>query len=568
MIKENVFQVRAENLTKEEILQWTSFTEKDQFIIKKLQGNSSKLLVGPRGSGKSMLMRWAYYSSIENEPEILPIYINFEKYLYIEPILHQASNGNVIFTKWVLSKVITQIVPTLVECNRYDSEKFSKEILDFFKVDIEYLQRLTYQLEGGSAIDRIEELTSSVDLSVGNVIAFIKHILDQNNMKRAILLLDDAAHAFSPRLQKEFFEIFRVLKSREVSAKAAVYPGLTNYSPYFNIGHDALFLDVGYSPDEPDYISFFDDIMEKRFGDEVFTKLKENRAGLNNLYYAANGIPRGLIVMVEFLLDDNTRKKITQREYYDAIDMWTETVSKNHDSLKIRIPRYKNFVDVGSEIMERLLELIKEYNKGKDKSSKAVYIGISNPISAELQKVIDFLEYSGLLREKKNISKGIKGVYTRYLVHLGKLIQANSFAEGKTKTLAYSSDSISNSKLRQFARIQADRIFSEEVKSRCQFDLPPCNNCGAPRASEQAKFCTGCGAELRSASIFYEIIEQEIDVLPLTSKRIQRIKIDSEIRTIKDILMDENGIELKKVQRIGAWWADKIRSYAEEFIGG
>lgn len=87
--------------------------------------------------------------------------------------------------------------------------------------------------------------------------------------------------------------------------------------------------------------------------------------------------------------------------------------------------------------------------------------------------------------------------------------------------------------------------------------LPPCHNCKAPRTDENAKFCPNCGTMLKSVSIFEALISNDIDKLPLTTRRVENIKLNSNIRTIKDILMDTDNSELRKVPRIGPGWTKK-----------
>lgn len=567
LLDENLYQERAEKLNQNEIFKWMSLTEKDQQTVNKLLNNSTKLLIGPRGAGKSMLMRWAYYKSIQ-EDTTLPIYVNYEKYLHIEPLLHNISNGNLVFVNWVLAKIIVECRNTLIDCNKYEELKFNELVFNFFDIEIKELQKLVYTLEGGVVIkDKFKQL-NNIELSVGSVLDFVQELIYITGRSRAILLLDDAAHAFSSELQKEFFEVFRILKSKDIAAKAAVYPGLTAYSPYFNVGHDALFLEVEYSPEEDGYINFCDELLKKRLGEEKYKRLNNKRDGLLTLYYAANGIPRGLIVMSEYLLEENGEGTINNNKYYEAIEIWVDMVEKFHLSLKTRLPRYNNFIDVGIDLLRGILNEIKEFNKNKCTDKKAVYFGISKPVPNELEKVLDILEYAGLVTEKRDISKGVKGVFKRYMLHLGKIIQYNALAQGKSKTLSYTKDCFERIKVRQFKRLNSNNIFNDDLAKRCTFELPPCGNCGKERISEEARFCAYCGSELKSASLFYEIIEQDISVLPLTNKRVQSIKEGSNINTIKDILMDENGIELKKVRGIKGYWAQKIKSYAEEFIGG
>ncbi|QSO54075.1 hypothetical protein JZ785_10050 [Alicyclobacillus curvatus] len=566
---ENTFQERAEKLSLNELKNWISLTDKDFQTVRKLLSNSTKLLIGPRGSGKSMLMRYAYYSCIEESQEVLPVYVNFERYLHLEPLLHRTSNGNILFTKWVLAKIVVESAQSLTDCGAFDAEEFNQIVSGVFLTNYSNLKLLAYQLEGGTKSDE-EYLNnlSAVDISVGNVLEFLNRLIVLTNRRRLILLMDDAAHAFSSNLQKEFFDVFRILKTKSISAKAAVYPGLTSYSPYFNIGHDALFIESGYSPEEDGYIGFCDDLLLKRLGEESFSRLSANRDGVIGLYYASNGIPRGLIVMAEYILGEETPRKISKQDYFDAIDEWMDAVDKFHASLKTRLPRYTKFIDSGSELLQIVLDRVKEFNREKDIEKKAVYFGLSNPVPNEITRVINILEYAGLLTEKKDISKGNKGVFTRYLIHLGKVIQNNTLFEGHSKTLTYISQCLQNIKIKQFKRINPNSIFGKELADKCRFVLPPCQSCGTPRASEDARFCTYCGAELKSASIYFEIIERDISILPLSKDKIRRIKSGSKIMTIKDIIMDENGVELKKVKGIKGYWANKIRSIAEEFVGG
>lgn len=109
-------------------------------------------------------------------------------------------------------------------------------------------------------------------------------------------------------------------------------------------------------------------------------------------------------------------------------------------------------------------------------------------------------------------------------------------------------------------------IPSEEIRDKFSLALPPCKKCKTPRVSEHARFCSNCGTALQSESIFESLVNQDISELPLTELRVEKIKAHSKIRTIKDILMDSENRELRKVPRIGPIWAERIASYAEEFI--
>ena len=51
-----------------------------------------------------------------------------------------------------------------------------------------------------------------------------------------------------------------------------------------------------------------------------------------------------------------------------------------------------------------------------------------------------------------------------------------------------------------------------------------------------------------------------------TTSRIRKIKEQSAIRKVRDILLDHEHAELFKVDRIGPFWAAKIMRLAEEFV--
>ncbi|WP_296000448.1 hypothetical protein [Rugamonas sp.] len=215
---ENNFEERAKRLSKDELTQWTAPSELDRIIIEKLKGNGVKLLLGPRGSGKSTLFRVAYFELLLQE-KCLPVYINYSQSLALEPLFHNTTNATKIFRQWVLHKVRHAISETFIERGI---------TADGFNTDDSI--ELIRELERGNVPDEI-----SRELAPSELIEEIENILMLHGLNRSVLLMDDAAHAFSEEQQREFFEIFRQLKSRKISSKAAVYPGITSYSHGFKV---------------------------------------------------------------------------------------------------------------------------------------------------------------------------------------------------------------------------------------------------------------------------------------------------------------------------------------------
>ena len=76
-------------------------------------------------------------------------------------------------------------------------------------------------------------------LSIQRITTIIDELLKHSKRKRCILLLDDAALTLTPDYMVEFFDVFRSLKTQNISPKASVYPDTTQYGPRFHIGQDA-----------------------------------------------------------------------------------------------------------------------------------------------------------------------------------------------------------------------------------------------------------------------------------------------------------------------------------------
>jgi len=75
-----------------------------------------------------------------------------------------------------------------------------------------------------------------------------------------------------------------------------------------------------------------------------------------------------------------------------------------------------------------------------------------------------------------------------------------------------------------------------------------------------------CGRELSDASIYEELLKTPIHALPLTQKKLEGILQYTSIRTVNDILLDEENQQLHSVPHIGPVWATRIRRAADEFV--
>src|SRR3954451_24223602 len=71
-----------------------------------LTDRGTKLLVGPRGCGKTHVMRYTWDTSILDSKLPLCVYVSFNRYYRLEPLLRARSNAVDLFHVWVLANIV------------------------------------------------------------------------------------------------------------------------------------------------------------------------------------------------------------------------------------------------------------------------------------------------------------------------------------------------------------------------------------------------------------------------------------------------------------------------------
>lgn len=283
-IEQNLFVEQAEYLDAESFEAWTTEHPDEEQIVRKLSQTGAKLIVGPRGSGKTTLLLKAFNRMLRDpNSSALPIYVNFKSSLKLEPLYKSNANAVYWFNQWLLLKIYQGLLATLAE--------IKVAIPSDLRMSAEAVDRITGQLELGQTDLPGEEFAGldipSLELDLGKVLISL-------GKTRCVLLLDDAAHAFSPEQQRDFFDFFRQIKSRSISPKAAIYPGVTVYSSTFHVGHDAEEIDVWLKPHASGYTEFMMSLLEKRLPYDVYEALQADETLLQLVCYASFGMPAGL----------------------------------------------------------------------------------------------------------------------------------------------------------------------------------------------------------------------------------------------------------------------------------
>ena len=555
---DSVFEERAEFLSRTNLVNWTRITSANRKTLTKLKGPGAKLLTGPRGSGKSTLMKAAYYELFDGS-DALPVYVNYARSMALEPLFHRTGNALQIFRQWIVMKAVIGVQDTFREL-----QIPSPASLDRLAGQAEsYIGALTVG-QDPPALETLIGPTQLTDL--------VADWSRQAGRRRAVLFLDDAAHAFSPQQQREFFEIFRELRTRAVAPKAAVYPGITSYSPYLHVGNDAELVEAWFRSDSDDFLDTMRSIIEQRLPHRLRSHLEGRGDLIDYLALASFGLPRGFLVMLSSVLgldDDESASSLatpSKKDADSAVGTHADTVRSIFDSLGQKMPRYRNFVAVGDEVEQQMLAQLRRFNVGKDLSEKAVVIAIALPIANELIRVLDMLEYSGTVRKLDTVSRGVKGVFQRYEMHYALVVQKNALSLGRSPSVPRTISALRARNAHAFVRTTGQRLVAGELAERCTLDLDPCQACGAPRLNEEAQFCMKCGSRLSEASIYEELLKAPIERLPLTPNKLTALKNGTAIRRVKDVLLDQESTEILKAHYVGPYWAKRIQLYAEEYV--
>lgn len=227
---------RTEELTNRQIAELYVASDYEQSIIDKLKAPSPVLLIGSRGVGKSFLFKMSEIQMLQefSERKILPVFLTFRK-----ASLLKTSNPEQ-FQSWMLSRICSEVLRALKKTGKLspisgglsllagESSTESSKIDDIAKA-FEESWKTPGELIDVTKIPSLDDFLNTVEDLCGEL-----------DISRIVLFIDEAAHVFLPQQQREFFTLFRDLRSPYIKCNAAVYPGVTVYGETFEPIHDAV----------------------------------------------------------------------------------------------------------------------------------------------------------------------------------------------------------------------------------------------------------------------------------------------------------------------------------------
>jgi hypothetical protein len=415
------FYYRTEQIRSEKILDFFVESRLDREVINLFKSPTHTILEGSRGTGKSFLMN---VSKIELENNfdnlrILPVYVAFRG----SSLIH--TSDPLQFKHWMLAKVIREalkelrkrglIVSPYISLLLSDNRNQNQAGLDSSLEQIVSAYENSYK-EPGKYVD----FDGIPDVS--DVLDAFEEICTTLNLERIIVFFDEAAHVFRPEQQRQFFTLFRDLKSPYISCNAAVYPGVTHYGSFFELTHDATFRRIERDILEPGYLDTMWEMFIRQADTKAIEQFEKQKSLFNTLAFSASGNPRILFKTLYNCEKINTNEiESVIRNYYRA-DIWSE-----HTKLGEKYTGHKALVDWGRSFIENhVFSAIYSKNQWQIRESKeelTIYFWIHKDVPEMVKEALRLLCYTGTIRKADDgVRSSHSKIGTRYEAKYGCII--------------------------------------------------------------------------------------------------------------------------------------------------
>jgi hypothetical protein len=251
------FYLRTESIKQEDILNLSVLNENDNDIILALISPEPCLLEGSRGTGKSFLMRVSELK-IENEKkDCVAVFVSFN----ISSLIN--TSDTLQFYHWMLAKTLKALLNTLrkkgfvvsthsASLLSNDESENDDEVEKDLKDIVKSFEK-SYKDSSKINLDNLPDIEDVKDA--------IENICRDNHLQRIYFFFDEAAHVFRPDQQRQFFSLYKDLRSPYITCNAAIYPGVTYFGDSFEPIHDCIFKKLDRNIKDVDYIEYFKNIV-------------------------------------------------------------------------------------------------------------------------------------------------------------------------------------------------------------------------------------------------------------------------------------------------------------------
>ncbi len=488
---------RADYIPLDRLEQETVVTDFYETVHRKLIHTGTKLLSGPRGCGKTHLMRYTYLRCQKQSTLPFAVYASFNRYYRLEPLLQRKPSAVATFHTWVLAVILRALAESVRDFDIPSRETTFEQVVG---MSADELRNIISKIERGQQLEEFEAADAR-QISIPFVQDALRYFTEKAGRTRVILLLDDAALTLTREYLHDFFDLVRSIKTSSITPKASVYPGTTEYGPNFHAAQEAETVNVWLSPDDQSYASTMQQIAQLRISG--FSSIPVDVA--KYLMYAAFGVPRAFLMLLRGFQQSSggTTQAIVNRLIQEHA---TARVSE-YSSLRLKMPKLASIIEAGGTIFSRLVSALKDFNDNVDANGgkMTMVVGVQGTEdNAPVERIFSLLIEAGLLHELPSVSHGEGRIYRRFIINLAVLLNDRVFS---TKTRGTSFKAIvevieSDQTSKHPVRRSVSTLVGKELQDKLHPDLPACTRCHTERLSTNQKFCHNCGAELVDVSAF------------------------------------------------------------------
>lgn len=564
------YEQRADHLELEAIKRNTVLSAGTEEWVQALTGTGAKLIIGPRGCGKTHLMRFAFSQCVENAHLPFSIYTNLNRYYHLEPALRRRPDAVALFYSWVLANILVGLYDAVDEFQSHVGGTI--EEIELFDFEIQDIQDLVGTLEQSRSLTDIQEALCT-HITIDRVKNLIFRATELFSRRRAVLFIDDAALTLAPEYLPHFFDIYRALKAAKIAPKASAYPGTTEFGPSFHVAHEAETVFVWKSVTDGNYLAFMREIASKRFPEVA--SLPEEIQVL--LAYAGFGVPRSYMTLVRsFTKARNASPSAASQSLLNKVieDFCSEKLTEYH-SLAVKAPLLATIIHAGATCFTKIVADVAEASQAAvDTSARQIFIGITADglSKAYVKRMLLLLEEAGMLYSYPSVSHGAEREYARFVPHMAALVDRRAFTRKGAFSPKLAVEMLQRPDEKHPVRRSISTLLDETTLDGLRLDLPNCVACGSKRM-EGAKYCLNCGAKLTDESSYDRIMKTTLaDVPGLTGwqrkQLIQSVVIPPSVGEF--LSLQDKGTMLRTIPQIGRKRAktviDAVDAFLEEFL--
>lgn len=428
------FFYRTEDIPVSDILTFFVHTDHDRKTVDQLKGTGPVLLEGSRGTGKSFLLRVAEQElrNAFSETRVLPVYLTFLRSSLIR------TKDDKQFHHWMLARLCSKLLRSLEKIGVATKKNSPLSIHPQWNntENINKLESLIHNYENSYKNPGQKPDVSSLP-SVDQFKDFVEDACQAWNIKRIVVLFDEAAHVFRPEQQRQFFTLFRDLRAPVLNCKAAVYPGTTSYGDTFERTHDATTIRINRDLHADNYVFTMREMVDRQANESLKKAITNQEKNFALLAYASSGNPRLLLKSVGTVPKMGSRDVSKHIKEFYRTDIWSE-----HSGISSTHSGHSQLVDWGRQFLEEtVLPEMKRRNdsssirNGSDKARRETtcYFWLDRDAPQLAKEALRLLAYTGIVVEDAQNFKATRGkLGTRFAVNAGSLLalEANPAKDG------------------------------------------------------------------------------------------------------------------------------------------